>query len=71
MPTKLLADLETDVPRTSSSMLGITDTKIDVADIGIVRNQNAKVIGWNKVACWVTRNNSDKIQSHITEEESL
>jgi hypothetical protein len=71
MPTKLLANLETDVPCTNSNVLGITDTKIDVADIRIARNQNAKMIGWNKIACWVPWNNSKKMQSHMTERESL
>jgi len=71
MPTKLLENLETDVPCTNSNMLGITDTKIDVADIRTIRNQNAKMIGWNKIACWVTRYNSNKMQSYMTRSESL
>ena len=71
MSTKLLANFETDVPCTNSNMFGVTDPKIDVADIRTVRNQNAKLIGWDKIACWVTGNNSNKMQSHMTERESL
>ena len=71
MPTKLLVNLETDMPCTNSNMLGITDTNIYVANIRTIRNQNAEVIGWNKIARWITRNNSSKVQSHMTERESL
>jgi len=53
MSTKLLADLETYVPSTNANMLGITDPKIDVPDIQTIHNQNAKVVCWNKIACWV------------------
>jgi len=67
MPTKLVANLETDVSCTNSDMLGITDPKIDVADIQIISNQNAKVVRWNKIAGWLAGNNSNEMQSHLTE----
>ena len=38
MPTKLLANFETNVPGTNANMLGITDPKIDVPDIQTIRN---------------------------------
>lgn len=71
MPTKLLVNLETDVACTNSNMLGITDTEIYVANIRTICNQNAEVIGWNEIACRITSNNSNKVQSHMTERESL
>jgi len=71
MPTKLLANLETDVACTNSNMLGITDPKTDVTDIQTIRDQNAKVVCWNKIARWVAGNNSNEMQSHLTKRESL
>ncbi len=50
MTTKRLKNLKSNVPRGNSNVLRITDSKIDVTDIGTVRDQNAEVISGNHIA---------------------
>ena len=69
--SKLLPNLETDVPRANLNMLGVADSKIDVADIQTIDGGNAKVIRRNKIACRVAWDDSNKMQSYLTERQVL
>jgi hypothetical protein len=60
--SKRLDDLESDVAGAYSDMLGISDTKIDVADVYAVGNEVAKMVIWDETAGRLTRYNPDESQ---------
>ena len=58
--TKRGEDLETNMAGADEDVLRITDPEIDVADIGTIGGDNAKVVGGNEFADGVAGNNMDK-----------
>lgn len=66
MTAELLMNRKADVSGTIANMLGISNAKIDVANIGAVRSQDAEVIRRDKIAWRIAGNKPDEMQSHLT-----
>src|SRR5579872_4850709 len=71
MAAKFLANLVTDVPGRNPNMLGIADSKIDVPNIGAIRQQNAEVISRNETARQIAGFDLNKVQSRLAEGQTV
>ena len=61
-----LGNFVTDMPRAQPHMFGIPHAEIDVADIQITRNQDAKVVIGYKATRGIAGKDPDKTQPHLT-----
>src|SRR5438874_539558 len=66
-----LSNLEPDVSGAKSNMLGITDTKIEVADFRAIGSQDAKMVVRNEPARRLTWHNSDETQRDVARRQTL
>lgn len=66
---KFLVNFESDVPRTDTDVFGVSDSKIDVAGIGIREVQDSEVIRGYETFGRVAGNDVNETQSYVAERQ--